>query len=99
MSRKDRAKFNEIVSAHIAEGLHTAHGMTIAEYKATCRKVWDECPTAPGFTTKILIDPLRPIEAMLAKNPEEYTHWRVGDEIELQRKGALRNQRLAESEC
>jgi hypothetical protein len=88
MSRKDRAKFNEIVSAHIAEGLHTAHGMTVAEYTAICRKAWDECPTTPGFTTKILIDPLRPVEAMLGKNPEEYTHWRVGDEIELQRKPA-----------
>lgn len=85
MSRSDRAKFKEIVAALIAEGLHTRRGLSVAEYTAICRKAWDECATRPGFERKVLIDPLQPIEGMLSKMPEEYVHWRIGDDIESQR--------------
>jgi len=86
MSRTDRAKFREIVANHISEGLHTRRGLSVSQYTAICRKAWDACATSPGFERKILLDPLRSVEGMLPNSPEEYVHWRLGDEIELHRK-------------
>lgn len=87
-SRADRTKFKEIVAAHIAERLHARRGLSAAEYTAICQKAWDECPTRPGFERKVLIDPLRSIERMLSKMPEEYVHWQIGDYLQLERSGS-----------
>lgn len=82
---EDDAKFETTVAVHLSEGLHTRRGLTPEQYTALCRKVWDECRTSPGFPFKVLIDPLRPIESMLANSTQEYIHWRVADELAAQK--------------
>jgi hypothetical protein len=42
----------------------------------------DKCHCSPEFPFKILIDPLHPIEDMLANSTQEYIHCRVADELE-----------------
>jgi len=77
--------FEKTVAEYLAEGLHTRRGLTIEDYIAVCRKAWDECQASPAFPFKILMDPLRPVESMLANSTQEYVHWRAADELEAQR--------------
>jgi hypothetical protein len=84
MSEGQDDGFEGIVTKHLSEELHIRRGVTAEEYTALCRTAWDACHPSPGFH-KILIDPLRPIEAMLANSTQEYIHWRAADEIEAQK--------------
>lgn len=86
MSESEDKAFEKTVADYLAEGLHTRRSLTAEEYTAVCRKAWDECHASPAFPFKILMDPLRPVESMLANSTQEYVHWRVADELEAQRK-------------
>lgn len=86
MSEEDQKAFEKTVSDYLREGLHTRRGLTAEAYTALCRKAWDECQQpSPEFPFKLLIDPLRPVESMLANSSQEYVHWRAADAVEATR--------------
>jgi hypothetical protein len=85
MSESEEKQFEKTVADLLAEGLHTRRGLSAEEYTAVCRKAWDDCESSPAFPYKVLIDPLHSIEEMLANLSQEYVHWRVADELEVQK--------------
>jgi hypothetical protein len=89
MSESEERRFEKTVAEYLGEGLHTRRGLTAAEYTGLCRKAWDGCHSSSAFPFKVLMDPLRPIESMLAKGTEEYIHWRVADELEALREPSM----------
>lgn len=89
MSESDDKAFEKTVAKCLSEGLQTRRGLTAEEYTALCWKAWDECRTSPAFPFKILMDPLRSIDNMLANSTQEYVHWRVADELEAQREPSM----------
>jgi hypothetical protein len=85
MHVNDDQAFEKSVSGNLKDDLHHRRGLAADEYTALCRKAWDGCKSSPDFPFKVLIDPLRSMESVLADTPEEYIHWRVADAIEASR--------------
>ena len=82
MADTDDEDFQRIVSQKLSAGLHLLRDLSPEAYTALCKKVWSECQASPAFPFKILVDPLEPIEGMLANSSQEYVHWRAADELE-----------------
>ncbi|HVT15204.1 MAG TPA: hypothetical protein VHQ90_03350 [Thermoanaerobaculia bacterium] len=85
MPKSENPDFARVVAKFLSEGLHIRRGLSAEEYTAVCRKAWDECHTSSAFPFKVLVDPLSSIEKMLAHRSDEYIHWRVADELEVER--------------
>ncbi len=83
--KDDREVFERIVGQLLSENLHVRRGLTVSDYRALCRKAWEECKISPGFERKILIDPLSSVSRMFENLSEEYVHWRMQDYVELGR--------------